>query len=344
MKTLHVAYRVTDLAVSLEFYLTLGFREVGRVSPDAGTTLTMLKFPGEEVATLELVHRPTDGPVQIGTGFSHLVVQVNELATSIMALWRRGIEPEPEREPGGSGGPRTSWLTDPDGYRIELVQWPAGHADGITAADFVSSPTDTRPHAARTTESHARWIDRIGARSLGAHPIAARKRKRPASRPPLLVEHMTFDFRPWDGPAGSFRDDFGKGLGQVYSLDGAEPVRSCNEVEVAKKLQAIRQHAYWFSQFQPTLVPEIWRPWVRSLRVDAPAWLAAMDRSLRRHMAAPLGGMPDVVAWDDADPMHSALFVECKASKESLLEAQEDRAHAAAHVGIELHQLPVSVR
>jgi lactoylglutathione lyase len=25
---------------------------------------------------------------------------------------------------------------DPDGYRIELVQWPAGHADGITEADF----------------------------------------------------------------------------------------------------------------------------------------------------------------------------------------------------------------
>jgi hypothetical protein len=28
--------------------------------------------------------------------------------------------------PAGSDGPRTSWITDPDGYRIELVQWPAG--------------------------------------------------------------------------------------------------------------------------------------------------------------------------------------------------------------------------
>ncbi|AZP15054.1 hypothetical protein EJC51_02235 [Streptomyces aquilus] len=25
---------------------------------------------------------------------------------------------------------------DPDGYRIELVEWPPGHPDGITAADF----------------------------------------------------------------------------------------------------------------------------------------------------------------------------------------------------------------
>ena len=37
---------------------------------------------------------------------------------------------------GGSDGPRTSWLTDPAGYRIELVQWPPGHPSGITAADF----------------------------------------------------------------------------------------------------------------------------------------------------------------------------------------------------------------
>ena len=38
--------------------------------------------------------------------------------------------------PAGTEGPQTSWITDPDGYRIELVQWPAGHADGMTEADF----------------------------------------------------------------------------------------------------------------------------------------------------------------------------------------------------------------
>jgi hypothetical protein len=29
-----------------------------------------------------------------------------------------------------------TWLTDPDGYRIELVQWPSDHPAGMTAADF----------------------------------------------------------------------------------------------------------------------------------------------------------------------------------------------------------------
>jgi lactoylglutathione lyase len=136
VKTLHTAYRVTDLAVSLDFYSALGYEEVGRISLGDGATLTVLKFPGEEVVTLELVHRPADGPVQIGTGFSHLVVQVDELAGTIATLLQRGLQPEPEQHPAGPDGPRTSWLTDPDGYRIELVQWPAGHADGITAADF----------------------------------------------------------------------------------------------------------------------------------------------------------------------------------------------------------------
>jgi lactoylglutathione lyase len=72
MKTLHAAYRVTDLAASLGFYETLGYEVVGRVDLDGGASLTMLMFPTEEFVSLELVHRPTDKPVDLGTGFSHL--------------------------------------------------------------------------------------------------------------------------------------------------------------------------------------------------------------------------------------------------------------------------------
>ncbi len=74
--------------------------------------------------------------MQVGNGFSHLVVQVDDLAAIIGALSQRGLRPSPERCPAGPQGPRTSWLTDPDGYRIELVQWPPGHPDGISAGDF----------------------------------------------------------------------------------------------------------------------------------------------------------------------------------------------------------------
>jgi lactoylglutathione lyase len=135
VKTLHTAYRITDLA-SLGFYAKLGYIEVGRTDIGDGASLIVLKFSGEEVGTLELVHRPADDPVDIGTGFSHLVVQVDDLGATIETLSRVGSRPGPVERPGGPGGPQTSWLTDPDGYRIELVQWPPGHPDGVTAADF----------------------------------------------------------------------------------------------------------------------------------------------------------------------------------------------------------------
>jgi lactoylglutathione lyase len=96
----------------------------------------MLKFPDEELVTLELVHRPADGEVDVGSGFSHLAVQVDDLAGTVAELTRAGLRPGPVEHPGGPDGPQTSWLTDPDGYRIELVQWPPGHPPGLTAADF----------------------------------------------------------------------------------------------------------------------------------------------------------------------------------------------------------------
>ena len=136
MKTLHVAYRVTDLTESLKFYSTLGYAELGRVDLGRGATLTVLKFAGEDAATLELVHRPADERVEVETGFSHLVIQVDDLMSTVADLRQAGMAPTPAETPGGPDGPRTSWLTDPDGYRIELVQWPPGHPSGITAADF----------------------------------------------------------------------------------------------------------------------------------------------------------------------------------------------------------------
>ncbi len=136
MKTLHTAYRVTDLGISLSFYATLGYGEVGRVDIGNGASLTMLKFPDERVVTLEIVHRPAAGAVEIGSGFSHLVVQVDDIATCVDALTDAGLLPDPVEHPAGPDGPKTSWLSDPDGYRIELVQWPPGHPDGITVAEF----------------------------------------------------------------------------------------------------------------------------------------------------------------------------------------------------------------
>ncbi|MBF6238387.1 VOC family protein [Nocardia otitidiscaviarum] len=136
MKTLFVSYRVTDLDRSLDFYTALGYVELGRVDVGDGSLLVILRFPDEPAASLELVHRPAGGPVDVGTGIDHLAIQVDALAATLRRLTDTGLEPGPVEYPGGPQGPKTSWLTDPDGYRIELVEWPPGHPDGITAADF----------------------------------------------------------------------------------------------------------------------------------------------------------------------------------------------------------------
>jgi len=135
VRTLHVGLRVTDLDRSLAFYRALGYEVVGSVPDTPFGRLTMLKLPDDPFVTLELVHDPRSGPVDLGSGINHLVVQVESMTATLEALAARGVDTE---EPAEHEGMFTSWLTDPDGYRIELVQWPPGHPDGITAADWPS--------------------------------------------------------------------------------------------------------------------------------------------------------------------------------------------------------------
>jgi lactoylglutathione lyase len=137
MKTLLTAYRVGDLARSVDFYARVGFREIGRATFEDGTTRVMLNLPGDgEFVTLELVHEPSIGPVVLGNGFSHIAVQVDDLAAKLDDLARAGIVGEDVVLPGDAGGMGLANLRDPDGYRIELVQWPPGHPGGLTSADF----------------------------------------------------------------------------------------------------------------------------------------------------------------------------------------------------------------
>lgn len=175
--------------------------------------------------------------------------------------------------------------------------------------------------------------------------MAARSpRKHPAYGPPSAIEHLEFAFRRWNGPIGDWGEHFGKGRGQVHSLDGVEPLRSCNEVEVAKRLRKVREHAFWFSGYNIHRVPAIWRPWVRSVSTGAPAWLARLDAVIRGVVASPQGGMPDVVAWNDREGLSSAIFVECKGRAEPFSEAQEDWVWAAGNAGVRASQIAVSVR
>ena len=135
MRTLHVGLRVADLERSLAFYTGLGYVVLGTVPETAFGSLTMLKLPADEFVSIELVHDPDGGPVDPG-GLNHFVVQVDSMRDTVARLRTVGIEAEEPASPDGSDDFWTAWLTDPDGYRIELVQWPAGHAAGMSEADL----------------------------------------------------------------------------------------------------------------------------------------------------------------------------------------------------------------
>ncbi len=135
MRTLHIGLRVSDLERSLAFYVGLGYEVLGEVLATELGTLTMLKLPDDEFVSLELVHDPRRGEVAVA-GISHLVIQVESMSDTEAELANRGIHVEPPQSPNGTDDFWTAWVSDPDGYRIELVQWPTGHPDGMTGADL----------------------------------------------------------------------------------------------------------------------------------------------------------------------------------------------------------------
>ncbi len=135
MRTLHAGLRVADLDRSLAFYGALGYEVLGTVPETAFGSLTMIKLPGDPFVALELVHDPSSGEIEPG-GLNHLVVHTPDLRATVESLASKGIEAEEPTSPDGSDDFLTSWLTDPDGYRIELVQWPTGHPEGMTAEDL----------------------------------------------------------------------------------------------------------------------------------------------------------------------------------------------------------------
>ena len=138
VQTILTAYRVSDLGRSLEFCEKFGYREIGRVAFEDGSILVMLNLVGDsDVVTLELAYDPKIDSVEVGNGFSHIAVQVDNLESKLADLAEKGVASGELQRPAGDNGPKTSFVHDPDGYRFELVEWPPGHPADMTRADFL---------------------------------------------------------------------------------------------------------------------------------------------------------------------------------------------------------------
>jgi lactoylglutathione lyase len=136
MRTLHLGLRVADLDRSIAFYTSLGYEVLGQVPETELGSLTMLKLPGDEFVAIELVHDPAGQRHVEPAGITHFVVQVDDVRTTVARLAARGITAEEPSSPDGTEDFWTAMVADPDGYRIELVQWPDGHPSGMTRSDL----------------------------------------------------------------------------------------------------------------------------------------------------------------------------------------------------------------
>ena len=137
MRTLHIGLRVADLERSLAFYGALGYEVVGSVPATSLGDLTMIKLADDPFVTIELVSISSARAPSGGDSLSHFVIKVDSMDAVISQLAGAGIHPDgTPASPDDSDEFRTAWITDPDGNRIELVQWPPGHPNGMTAADF----------------------------------------------------------------------------------------------------------------------------------------------------------------------------------------------------------------
>ena len=121
---LHTMVRITDPARSRAFYEALGFtfaREMDIVrNGEKEATNYFFGVPGQE-EELELTFNHDGRTYDLGTGYGHIAVSVDDLEQSLAELKEQGIEPEREPYRVREGGSLICFVQDPDGYRIELI-------------------------------------------------------------------------------------------------------------------------------------------------------------------------------------------------------------------------------
>jgi len=119
---IHTCYRIADIDRSVAFYEKLGFEEQSRMPIGDEATNVFMGLPGDG-ARLELTYNHGhDGPYDVGTGYGHIALRVDDLDEVLEGLSREGIEPEKPPYTVREGGSRLCFVRDPDDYRIELIE------------------------------------------------------------------------------------------------------------------------------------------------------------------------------------------------------------------------------
>ncbi len=125
MRLLHTMLRVGDLDRSIQFYSqVLGMKLLRRKDyPEGRFTLAFIGYGEESTHTvLELTHNWDTKSYDLGNGFGHIAIQVEDAYKACEEVRRLGGKVTREAGPMKHSTTVIAFIEDPDGYKIEFIQ------------------------------------------------------------------------------------------------------------------------------------------------------------------------------------------------------------------------------
>ena len=129
MRLLHTMLRVGDLRRSIDFYTQVLGMKLLRTTrrPDQNYDLAFLGYGSNpEHSEIELTYNYGVEKYDLGTAYGHIAIGVPDVAATCAALRDRAaaLGGAITREPGPVKGGTTviAFITDPDGYKVELIE------------------------------------------------------------------------------------------------------------------------------------------------------------------------------------------------------------------------------
>lgn len=125
MRILHTMLRVGQLDRSIEFYTqVMGMRLLRKSDyPEGRFTLAFLGYQEEQDgAVIELTHNWDTASYQLGGGYGHLAIEVDDAYAACAQVKAKGGNVVREAGPMKHGSTVIAFVQDPDGYKLELIQ------------------------------------------------------------------------------------------------------------------------------------------------------------------------------------------------------------------------------
>jgi lactoylglutathione lyase len=122
---LHTMLRVGDMPRSVKFYTEVMGMQLLRTTdrPDQKYSLAFVGYGSEDDASvLELTYNYGTDKYDMGTAFGHIAIAVDDCYASCERIRAAGGNITREAGPVKGGNTVIAFVTDPDGYKIELIQ------------------------------------------------------------------------------------------------------------------------------------------------------------------------------------------------------------------------------